>query len=133
MQIILNEYPPNFKEICTVLPQARRRDVIFSYGDKIYNPGGVNINEHLIIHEMVHGNRQNEMGIDKWWSLYLKDAAFRYNEELLAHRAEYLSLILPNPNRQRRRSSLKIVAKRLASSLYGGRGGWKKAAKDIIG
>lgn len=132
MKIVRGEYPPNFEEISEAVPQSNRQGVIFAYDNTIYVPTGGIITPHLMAHESVHGERQNKLGIKKWWSNYLHDMSFRYNEELLAHRAEYLSMIAETPNRATRRSALKFVAKRLASSLYGCGGGAKQAADDIF-
>lgn len=124
--------PPNYNEIVAVLPQARRMDVFFAYGDTIYTPGGREPSHHLLVHEATHAIRQKEIGIDFWWHKYLTDMRFRYYEELLAHRAEYRSMLGSAMNRNRRRVALKAIASRLASPLYGVGGGWKKAAKDIL-
>lgn len=131
---IEKSYPPNYEQIIAAIPSAAGRSgVIFAYGDTIHVPNGAEISHHLKVHEAVHGIRQKEIGIEFWWQKYLTDMAFRYHEELLAHAAEYNSMIESAVNRKQRKSSLKIVAKRLASSLYGCGGGWKKAAKDIEG
>ncbi len=133
MQVVRNQYPPNFKEIVKVIPQARKPGVIFAYGDKIYAPPGavLPLTPHLEAHEAVHGERQRAIGVDEWWRLYLTNIRFRYNEELLAHRAEYLSMIKGAQNPIYIKGALKMVATRLSSSLYGCGGGWEKAAQDI--
>lgn len=132
MEIIKGQLPPNYTEICKVFPAARNRGTIFAYGDKIYVPSGNDISHHLKVHEAVHGIRQKEIGVEFWWDKYLTDWRFRYHEELMAHRAEYLSMIRGEANRNQRRMALKLVASRLASPLYGVGGGWKKAANDIL-
>lgn len=126
------QYPPNYAEICRVFPAARRPGVVFAYGDKIFVPSGIELSHDLKVHEAVHCIRQKEIGVAFWWDKYLTDDRFRYHEELMAHRAEYRSMTRGNPNRNQRRAALKIVAQRLASPLYGGKGGWKKAADDIM-
>lgn len=132
-QIVIGQYPPNYPAIIEAFPSARRSGVIFSYGDKIYAPkaSAENITEHLRAHEAVHGERQIKMGVERWWHMYIIDVKFRYQEELLAHRAEYLSMTY-GANRNQRRAALKMIAGRLASPLYGVGGGWKKAADDIL-
>lgn len=120
---IINEYPPNIADIQKVFPLAmRKRGVVFSYGDAIYNPSGEKIPLCIVEHEWVHCQRQqvHEGGVAGWWKQYLEDPQFRLMEELLAHRAEYRSLIKTAPNRKLRRASLKIVAQKLAAPLYGG-------------
>ncbi len=132
MAIVNKAYPPNYQEIVKVLPGARGYGVIFSYGDKIYVPTGRPLEHHLKVHEAVHGIRQKELGVEFWWRRYLNDKVFRYHEELVAHRAEYLSRINEAEGRNQRRVILKQVAMRLAAPLYGCGGGWKKAADDIL-
>jgi hypothetical protein len=132
MEIVKNQYPPNYLDIVKVFPSARRPGVVFAYGDKIYVPSGNDISHHLKVHEAVHGIRQKELGVAFWWEKYLTDKRFRYHEELMAHRAEYLSIIREGANRNQRRLALKAIASRLASPLYGCGGGWSKAAADIL-
>lgn len=80
--------PPNFDRILAAFPDADKPGVIFAHGD-IYNPSGNVIPPALIAHEEVHLNRQRNGGPTKWWESYLADSEFRYNEELLAHVAEF--------------------------------------------
>jgi hypothetical protein len=129
MQII-KAYPPNFFQIIKSIPSARRNGVIFAYGDKIYAPNLKDkLSTHLIEHEKIHGERQLKLGIETWWKSYLTDIGFRYHEELLAHRAEYKSMIECGFNPL---AALKIVSMRLSSPLYGCAFHWKKVAKDIL-
>lgn len=131
-EIIYKQLPPNIGQICAIIPEARRPGVVFAYGDKIFVPSGQKLEHHLKVHEAVHCIRQKELGVDFWWDKYLTDMRFRYHEELVAHRAEYHSRIRGAMNRNERRTALKMVAKRLASPLYGCGGGWEKAAEDIL-
>ena len=86
---IVDAYPPNIDKIARALPGARRKGVMFSYGSIIYAPHGTRVSPALKAHEGVHGERQLEIGIEKWWDQYIDDKQFRFHEELLAHRAEY--------------------------------------------
>ena len=118
--------PPNYEEILSVFPMAYRIETIFAYAPDIYVPSGKPLSEALVAHESVHIERQTAyhgeqgIGVKGWWRHYLADVQFRYEEELLAHRAEYLHMIQNATCRQMRRSALKQVATRLASQLYGG-------------
>ena len=98
------------------------RPVIFSWGDIIYNPMCIRLTPALKAHEAVHGARQLAWrgGVEQWWRDYISSKAFRLDEEIRAHRAEYLKLIEQQSNRHGRRAALKQTAKRLASPLYGG-------------
>lgn len=116
--MIKQERPPNFEAILKVFPEASGDHVIFAYAPDIYAPGGVDLPQSLVVHETVHIERQQEQGVEKWWDQYLADPEFRFVEELLAHKAEYDSLILQCSTRQQRRQMLKLVAKKLAAPLY---------------
>lgn len=131
IEIVNGERPPNFAEILSVFPMASNREVIFAYGQKIYNPSGKELPPALYAHERVHCTRQIEMGVEEWWKRYLTDGEFRYEEELLAHQAEWLHMVENAPSRQMRRSALKRVAQRLSGPLYGRTVTMKQAMKDI--
>jgi len=103
---ILTTFPPNYREISTAFG-VRGRGVIFCYGDTIYNPMRVEVGPELIAHESVHSGRQNGSP-EVWWRRYIADPQFRLDEEIPAHRAEYLVS-----------GRLEDIARRLASPLYG--------------
>ena len=131
VQIINGERPPNYEKILAAFPRASGKFVIFSYGDRVYNPAGNELSAALIAHETVHCIRQQRMGVDEWWDKYITDPEFRYNEELLAHQAEYLKLCDTAVNRQQRRAHLAAVAKRLAGGLYGHVRALERVKKDL--
>jgi hypothetical protein len=97
--MIIVDRPPNFEAIKAAFPKAENDGVMFAYDGNIYNPSGKTIPPALIAHESVHLERQkfsrpDESGIvyggpDYWWKSYLENSEFRYNEELLAHAAEF--------------------------------------------
>lgn len=116
-QTVVVGRPPRFEEIAAALPMALGAGIIFSWGDKIYAPR-YDIPPALLAHEAVHGERQIAQGIDEWWTAYIADAVFRYREEAYAHVAEY-QWWCDHGNRHERRAYLELIAKRLASPLYG--------------
>lgn len=118
MTQIKHKRPPNFEAIAAVFPGAHNRGVIFAYAPYIYAPDHITLPPHIVAHEEVHIARQLKQGVENWWFHYLSSADFRWEEELLAHRAEWRRIII-GASRQVRRSSLKEVAKKLASPLYG--------------
>ena len=118
VEIIKNKRPPNFMEILEFFPMAMGDGVIFAYGDEIYVPSGRDLPPELLAHELVHCERQKSYGLSAWWDRYLRDAEFRFHEELLAHQAEYQYLVANAASRQLRRAALKQVARKLASPLY---------------
>lgn len=72
-----------------------------------------------LVHEAVHIRRQNEVGRDLWWELYLAKDTFRLEEEVLAYQAEWKFLKKTVPNREIRHKLLIEIATHLSSSIYG--------------
>ncbi len=116
---ILHTRPPNFDKIFKVFPMASMPGVIFTYAPNIYVPSGHPLSQALLEHERVHLRQQSAMGVEQWWDKYLIDPEFRYQQELEAHRVEYRAVLQVADNRLERRQALVLIAKRLASGLYG--------------
>lgn len=117
---------PMWGRIVAAFPEANEKGVFYAYVDRIYNPHGVPISPALIAHEAAHGKRQLEVGVEVWWKRYIADERFRLDEEVIAHRAEYLhhrnSPEGSKPVRGFRSAAdraLIHIAARLASPLYG--------------
>ncbi|KKN25263.1 hypothetical protein LCGC14_0886650 [marine sediment metagenome] len=127
MTQIIIEVPPMFDQIDARF-HVKGKTVIFSWGDKIYNPTGAEIPPQLIAHEVVHGHRQGE-NIERWWERYIEDSRFRFMEELIAHRVEYRWLLSQGVNRRTKRAALTRTAHRLAAPLYGSMVSVAKAKK----
>jgi len=108
--------PPNFEQIKAAFPKAESPGVLFAHDQIIYNPSGIVIPPALIAHEEVHLNRQRNGGPNSWWDQYLTDNEFRYNEELLAHVAEFKALKAGDRNASAR--LLMSTALRLVAPLY---------------
>lgn len=83
-------------------------------------------------HEEVHSKRQgkNLDVIEEWWNRYLIDKQFRFNEELLAHKAEYQWFLSNMPKFSKQ--ALKKISKRLSSPLYGKMANQKQAEKLLV-
>lgn len=125
---IEHDWPPNIDEIRAVLPVPK--NVLFAWGDVIYNPYGIDVPGELIAHEEIHSNQQ---GGDpaKWWRRYLVDVRWRLSQELEAHRAEWAWVREHVTDRRERRFKLKQIAKRLSSPMYGSAISRAKAVKLI--
>jgi hypothetical protein len=117
MHIVIG-YPPNFEQIKAAFPKAENPGVLFAHDQIIYNPSGIAVPPALIAHENVHLHRQRDAGPNSWWNNYLTDSKFRYNEELLAHAAEYRYLAPIHRDRNARASLLMHTAVRLTAALY---------------
>ena len=124
--------PPNFEAIVARFPAARRRGVIFTWGDTVYVNGVPELPSQLKAHEAVHIDQQRRLwgGPERWWALYLDNPTFRLDQELQAHRAEYRTLKQLDRNAAAR--SLTFIAERLASPLYGGMITVREAKRMIL-
>lgn len=61
----------------------------YTYGEKIYNPSGVHIADHIIEHESVHMWQQRDYGPATWWKRYFTEQEFRREQELEAYGHQY--------------------------------------------
>jgi hypothetical protein len=130
---VINDRPPNYLKIVAIFPQAANKSTVFAYAPHIYTVGNTTLSKALENHEQVHIRRQQELegGPEAWWDKYLSDLKFRFDEELIAHIAEY-EYMAAYGSREERRAALKIVATRLSSQLYYFGISYKKACKLIV-
>lgn len=126
--MIITARPPIFEQIQAAFPKSVNPGVMFAYDGNIYNPSGIVIPPALIAHEQVHLDRQKALdphpgsttqwsGADLWWQRYLEDCEFRYNEELLAHVAEFKTQRVTS-DRNFGARLLTHIALRLVAPLY---------------
>ena len=113
---VVKAYPPNYAKIVSVLPGAVKHGIVFTYGDTVYAPSGVELPPEIMAHEAMHCQRQHDP--EAWWAQYLADPQFRMVEELYAHAVEY-EFLASQGNRHQRRGALVLVAKKLSAPLYG--------------
>lgn len=125
-QTIVRAYPPNIEAIAKVYPNAMGKGVIFSYGDRLFNPTAVQIPKQLIAHEGEHGRRQEAAGVEAWWNRYLTDRLFMLDEEIYAHHAEWKCAL-----RHIGPGAIRAVAQRLAGPLYGNVISYEQALRAI--
>lgn len=117
-QTVVYGHPPNYVEIANRFPISGL-NVVFSYGDKVYASAGLPVPYEIMVHENVHGQRQDLYGVEKWWDEYLRDDTFRMMEEIDGHAAELMALQDMAINRRERRGYEAMVSKKLASPMYG--------------
>lgn len=115
---ISNSFPPNFDQL-----KARfgddNKEVIFCYGDTIYNPYNRIIREDLIVHEQVHVQQQtrNEMTPELFFNRYLTDNDFMLEAEAEAYAAQLNFLLIKEPGARNR--LLHSFAAFLTDPVYG--------------
>lgn len=116
---IIKAYPPNFAALRKAFPAITgNKDIIFSFGDRIFNPGGRKLSPWLIAHEEVHCYRQRQLGVEAWWRTYADNRQVRLLEEVLAHKAELAEFKRAHHPNEYETFRL-ALAKRLASPIYG--------------
>ena len=117
---IIQAYPPNIKEIREHFDIIGRSDVVFTYGDVLFNPGGGDIRKDLMVHEETHSKQQQKLGSEKWWKKYFEDPKFRLEMELEAYGNQLKTY---RENNKRNLSKVMMyniaLAQDLSSSVYG--------------
>lgn len=114
MEIVF-EQPPFIDKARNVfrLPEG----VVFTFGNKIYNPSKRRIDEHLYAHEAHHSEQQGENPME-WWARYLKDPAFRASQEIPAYQLQYQSAKKISKDRNKLHAYLVLLAKDLSGEMY---------------
>lgn len=116
---IVADYPPNWEKLKSHF-DIEGAPIVITYGDKIYNPGNYELQDHLIAHEEVHSRQQREHpgGKDAYVDRFIEDSAFRLEVEIEAY-IEQLRYIKKHKGRNVAPQYLPIFAKHLSSEIYG--------------
>ena len=116
---ILNQKPPDLvMESCQYHFKADLSNVVFTYGDTIYNPNNGFIDEFVLAHEEVHRLQQGD-NPKAWWDKYYVDPKFRLEQELQAYRVQYRVVKAMIPERNQVAQRLFKMAHDLSSEIYG--------------
>ena len=123
---IIKEYPPVFNKI---LDSGMRPSpyTVYAYGDKIYNPSGMNLPEEILVHEEVHMRQQMEYivvtpkqnPVESWWERFIEDKYFRIAQEVEAYAVQYRFVCKRQKDRNIRNKVVLHYAKTLAGPIYG--------------
>jgi hypothetical protein len=108
--------PPNYDEVCAAF-DVRNKHVAFTYGDTVYHPMDVELQDHVEAHEAVHIRQQGSRP-KEWWDRYLVQPTFRLSQELEAYRAQYL-FCKSTAGREKSRQVLNEISRDLSGSMYG--------------
>lgn len=95
---------------------------VFTYGDILFNPSRLNIDEPLMAHEQTHAAQQNWNAKDaaNWWARYLEDPYFRIDQEAEAYAIQYLFFRkYVNHDRNQAARFLYQLASSLSGPTYG--------------
>lgn len=116
---ILNEKPPVIWEKVHKQFDIDDNATIYTWGDAIYNPANLRITEDLFVHERTHMLQQSKFGgPEQWWDEYLKDANFRYTQEVEAYQAQYKFFCGKNKDRNIQFRYLRMLSLILSSPMY---------------
>ena len=126
---IVNEWPPNIKEIEKVF-NIKGKEVVFTYGDILYNPHKVSVERHLLVHEQTHEKQQNK-DPESWWTRYLRDKSFRLSQEVEAYQNQFRFIKNSIKDSYRVVLVLDELADHLSSRIYGNIISFKEARKLI--
>lgn len=113
---IVHEYPPNIEKIRAVFTLTD--NVVFTYGDTLFNPNRGEISQPLMRHEETHCKQQGD-NPEAWWERYLGDAQWRVQQEIAAYRAQYKAAKKLYHDRERRHAYLSRLASDLSGPIYG--------------
>jgi len=114
---IKNEKPPIWDEAQKHFDIDHDRTV-YTYGDTIYNPAGLNLPQEIVEHESVHMEQQSQMGPEAWWRQYFENPDFRFHEEAEAYRYQHYYYCTQQLDRNKRARHLHLLASILSSSMY---------------
>lgn len=114
---IKHEPPPNIEAIRAKFPISLMGGIVFAYSPDIYVPSGHPLPEWIIAHEEVHVLRQGDNPAE-WWHQYIEDEAFRFEEELAAHKAEYRMVCRLTNDRETQNKMLSHIAAKLIDPIY---------------
>lgn len=118
------EEPPIWASVKTAF-DFNEKTTIFTFGDTIYNPAGLNVTEDLQVHEGVHEKQQaamnvmGKLGPARWWKKYIKDPEFRFEQELEAYRAQYKFAARNIKGREQLHQYCVMLARHLMGPMYG--------------
>jgi len=115
---VVEDFPPNYNEIKSVLGEHPEVKPIFAYGDTIYNPHARELRLDDEVHEKVHCQRQGA-NPDLWWTQYLYDPKFRLDEEVAAYGSQ-CAFVKKKVPRKVYEYFLDQVASALSAETYGG-------------
>lgn len=129
---VIHETPPVWANVCAtfgVIPAT----AVFTYNDRIYNPCGAYLPDHIVVHERVHIKQQG--GTDEsaglWWGKFLRDPAFRLDQESEAYAVQYAYVCKQQKDRNVRHNFLLNLARVLSGPMYGNCIGMQEALNLI--
>lgn len=127
--VVSHVIPPIYGELKKKFGVNWDKDLIIAWDGKIHSKG--DIWPQKIVHEQVHLKQQEKLGNEAWWKLYLESDVFRFQEELLAYRAEANFIKKYIKNREDKFHIIREIAKNFSGETYGNLVNFDEAMKLI--
>jgi len=124
--------PPVYDRIVKALGEPPA-GAIYTYGDTIFVPSGKTPPGDLQEHERIHSDQQVLWSVNGWWDKYLKDPAWRVEQELEAYKAQFEFVKSRTRDKAKRGWALENMARSMASPMYGSVIKYIDAWKEIGG
>ena len=113
----IKDFPPNIAEIRAKFNIGN--EVVFCWGEILYNPLGAYIDPYLQEHEETHSIQQQAIGVVAWWDRYLEDKDFRLSQESEAYRAQYAFAREKITDKDKLSDYLSSLAIAMSGEIYG--------------
>ncbi len=123
------ECPEIYKRLEVAFDVNWDEGLIIAYNPTIYCK--FRVTPEKIVHESVHIKRQDEIGVDLWYDMYIANPSYRLEEEVLAYKAEYKFLKKYVKDRELLFRLKRDMAHNLSSPVYGNLVGLDEALKLI--
>lgn len=97
-------------------------NLLITVGNTCHCHNGNIFNERsdLFVHEWVHMEQQEKMGVGEWWKKFLDDPKFRLEQELEAYKLQWNYIKDIIPDRNKRFPFKKNIVNHLSGKMYGG-------------
>jgi len=136
MKIIISKPPQWIWDECVKrFGIDKRKGVVFTVGENLYNPDNVVIPDHLYEHELTHAKQHeyNDTVATLWWKRYFEDPKFRCEQEVEAYSKQYQFICTKIKDKNARYRALHQLAVDLAGDMYGRSISYTDAIRRIRG
>ena len=116
---IIHSRPPKYLIQQIIAVGLKPSDtVVYTVGNKLFNPSGAFISDDIFAHEETHEVQQGA-NPDAWWVRYLIDPEFRVSQEAEAYGTQYAVICRYVRDREKRHKVLMELAYVLSGDIYG--------------
>ncbi len=124
------EFPPNYMQIVAAVGKPPDT-AIYTYGDTIYDPSNMELDDYVVAHEIEHIVQQKEIGAAEWWEHWIERVEFRVWQELEGYRAQFRSYAKVHKDRNLQAWYARGLASDASGPMYGHMIGFQEAYQRI--